>query len=185
MRVAPSLFGSHAVSRGLREEPNRSTDPLLACGVLNSVGIESSRSLRFAIAPHHLRAHPWTDRYATRWVPATRFRECRHAGMTVADRCAASRRLSWRGGQVATRNRWIPAFARMTGTSGPGLLCVAMANREIGVPRCCRLRGFSRSAIRGQPCCIAGNSGGGRVHKRRSNPGNGGAFRAGWGRASG
>ncbi len=31
-----ALFESHAVTRGLRKQPDRSTDPLLACGVLNA-----------------------------------------------------------------------------------------------------------------------------------------------------
>ena len=48
-QLAPGLFGSHAVTRGLRKQPDRSTDPLLACGVLNSVGTESSRSLPFTM----------------------------------------------------------------------------------------------------------------------------------------
>ena len=48
-QLAPGLFGSHAVTRDLRKEPDRSTDPLLACGVLNPVGTESSRSLPFAV----------------------------------------------------------------------------------------------------------------------------------------
>ncbi len=73
LRVAASLFGRHAVSRGLREEPDRSTDPLLACGVLNSVGTESSDHCRSRCASSS--ALPRIDRYATRWVPAS-------AGMT-------------------------------------------------------------------------------------------------------
>ena len=40
---------SRNVKRGFRKEPDRSTDPLHACGVLNSVGTESSRSLPFAM----------------------------------------------------------------------------------------------------------------------------------------
>ena len=37
LRVAASLSGSPAVTRGSRKQPDRSADPLLACGVLNSV----------------------------------------------------------------------------------------------------------------------------------------------------
>ena len=74
LRVAPSLFGSHAVTRGLRKKPDRSTDPLLACGVLNSVGTNPAYLGRSRCASSS--ALPRTDRYATRWVPAS-------AGMTI------------------------------------------------------------------------------------------------------
>ena len=70
LRVAPSLFGGPAVTRGLREEPDRSTD-LLLCVRGSELGWDRIQPIpAVRNAPYHLRAHPPTDRYATRWVPA-------------------------------------------------------------------------------------------------------------------
>ncbi len=59
LRVAASLFGSHAVRRCLRKQPDRSTDLLLACGVLNSVGTAPGR-VRFKV----FRAPPATSHHS-------------------------------------------------------------------------------------------------------------------------